>query len=344
MRKIRRKREKRNRKIIIISVLVFLLIMTSGYAAFSTNISLHAKANIKEKPQDESCFEYQDNGDGTATINGYHVDTCGTDVNIPSKINNLTVTKIGNGSSSVSKSFSNMGLTSVVIPDSVLRIEDFAFFDNDISKLTLSKNLNYIGQESFNHNLLTELVIPDSVTYIRDEAFEDNLLTYINLPKSVKTLETAVFVKNNLPEESPIFYGIDGNGNIDYTVLNSCAKGVVNNLKIPETVKTIGYRSFRSVTVNNLTITSNVETINSEAFVNAKLNNITIEEGLKEIKANVFRWMIGPTEITLPQTISKIDELAFNSSGFKVINIKKTEGSISGEPWGATNAEINWIG
>ena len=48
MRKIRRKREKRKKRIIIISVFLFLIIMTSGYAAFSTNITLHAKGNIKE--------------------------------------------------------------------------------------------------------------------------------------------------------------------------------------------------------------------------------------------------------------------------------------------------------
>ena len=52
MRKIRRKREKVKKKIIIISAFLFLIIMTSGYAAFSKNISLHAKGNIKIKPVD----------------------------------------------------------------------------------------------------------------------------------------------------------------------------------------------------------------------------------------------------------------------------------------------------
>ncbi len=52
MRKIRRKREKRKKKIIIVSVFLCLIIMTSGYAAFSTNISLNAKGNIKTKPID----------------------------------------------------------------------------------------------------------------------------------------------------------------------------------------------------------------------------------------------------------------------------------------------------
>ena len=44
----RRKKEKIKQKAIIICVFVFLLIMTSGYAAFSTNITFHAKGNIKE--------------------------------------------------------------------------------------------------------------------------------------------------------------------------------------------------------------------------------------------------------------------------------------------------------
>ena len=51
MRKIRRKREKRKQKIIIIIVFLFLIIMTSGYAAFSANITIKAKGNIKCNPK-----------------------------------------------------------------------------------------------------------------------------------------------------------------------------------------------------------------------------------------------------------------------------------------------------
>ena len=51
MRKIRREREKVKKEIIIISAFLFLIIMTSGYAAFSTNISLYAKGNIKCNPK-----------------------------------------------------------------------------------------------------------------------------------------------------------------------------------------------------------------------------------------------------------------------------------------------------
>lgn len=48
MRKIRRYKRKRQKKMIIILSLSLLIILTVGYAAFSTNLSITAKGNIKE--------------------------------------------------------------------------------------------------------------------------------------------------------------------------------------------------------------------------------------------------------------------------------------------------------
>ena len=45
MRKIRRKRENQKKRIIIISVFLCLIIMASGYAVFSTNITFYVKGN-----------------------------------------------------------------------------------------------------------------------------------------------------------------------------------------------------------------------------------------------------------------------------------------------------------
>lgn len=49
MRRIGRHGRKKTNKIIILSAFCLLFIITAGYAAFSTNITLHAKGNIKEK-------------------------------------------------------------------------------------------------------------------------------------------------------------------------------------------------------------------------------------------------------------------------------------------------------
>lgn len=49
MRRYRTRRRKNSRKIIIISSICLLFVMTAGYAAFSTNLNITAKGNILEK-------------------------------------------------------------------------------------------------------------------------------------------------------------------------------------------------------------------------------------------------------------------------------------------------------
>ena len=46
----RKRKRKKQRKIIILSVVSLLCIMTAGYAAFQTNLNITAKGNIREKP------------------------------------------------------------------------------------------------------------------------------------------------------------------------------------------------------------------------------------------------------------------------------------------------------
>ena len=67
MRKIKRRSAKRQQKVIILSVISIMLILTVGYAAFETNISLNAKGNIKQIQTVTAAghkFRVADSGDG----------------------------------------------------------------------------------------------------------------------------------------------------------------------------------------------------------------------------------------------------------------------------------------
>lgn len=60
-RGLRRNRNKRNVKVVVMSAIALLFVMTVGYAAFSTNVSLNAKGNIihieKQSPTDLTAAE-----------------------------------------------------------------------------------------------------------------------------------------------------------------------------------------------------------------------------------------------------------------------------------------------
>ena len=52
----------------------------------------------------------------------------------------------------------------------------------------------------------------------------------------------------------------------------------------------------------------------------------------------------GMTTINIPSTIKSIGKTAFERSKITTINIDKPANSISGAPWGAAGATVNWTG
>ncbi|MEG2814479.1 MAG: leucine-rich repeat protein, partial [Oscillospiraceae bacterium] len=166
-----------------------------------------------------SDYTYSENKDGTLTITGYK--GTNTEISIPEKIDNKTVTTIDNNA------FYNTKITKVTIPDSVTRIGNGAFSECDsLQKIKIPNKVASIGDRTFygcevlsnitvdaeNPNfastegvlfnkgkttLITypsgktenEYVIPNTVTTIGDWAFNRcKALTSVDIPDSVTTI------------------------------------------------------------------------------------------------------------------------------------------------------------
>jgi len=133
--------------------------------------------------------------------NIYYNGNIGSQLIIPSKIGQRPVTSIG------TNAFSNINITSVIIPntvtsiearafqrnklidviipDSVTTIGSGAFQSNQLINVTLGKNIKTIGYDAFSYNKLTSVIIPDSVTSIGFNAFEVNEISNVIIGKSV---------------------------------------------------------------------------------------------------------------------------------------------------------------
>ena len=141
----------------------------------------------------------------------------------------------------------------------------------------------------------------------------------------------------------------------------------VERVTIGPHVTEIHAQAFPTVpALTSITIPSNVTRINNQAFVGCtglktavinisgdilqsafagctSLENITLGEGVTEILDNAFSSSIATT-IDIPSTVTSMSTNALAGAAFETINVHKTEGSISGAPWGATGATVNWLG
>ena len=100
-------------------------------------------------------------------------------------------------------------------------------------------------------------------------------------------------------------------------------------------------------------VTVNVPEQNNAKFIKASgdvfnhktsINKLSIPDGYTVINDSFgFGGLTGLKEVEIPSSMTKIG-LSSMPTGVEKIIIHKSENSISGAPWGATNAQVIWIG
>ena len=148
-----------------------------------------------------------------------------------------SVLKIGDFAFNVCK-----GLTELNIPDSVTEIGENAFYTcSDLERVTFDKGLRSIGKQAFYEcTSLNNVVLPDGLTEIKSGTFSYCYsLTDITIPDSVKTICGSAFANCRDLTSITIPAGV--------TSIESGAFYHCNELKtvvIPSNVKSIGDKAF----------------------------------------------------------------------------------------------------
>ena len=77
---------------------------------------------------------------------------------------------------------SNKYIDTIILPSTLIFIEDYSFSSSSISNIILNENLEYIGPSSFSQiKTLNEIAIPESLKFIEDSAFYNTPLERINM-------------------------------------------------------------------------------------------------------------------------------------------------------------------
>lgn len=165
---------------------------------------------------------------------------------------------------------------------------------------------------------LTMCVIPDEVIDIAAYAFH-----------SVGTLDTVIFH--------------DRVKTIGQSAFHNCYN--LQHISIPDTVSIIpNYCFCYCKSLSKISLPNSIVKIGDTAFAYCdSLTSFVIPKNVSVLGSRAFQWCPGLTEVTfegIPNSVS--DTLFYGDTNLLTINVPWSEGEVSGAPWGATNATINY--
>lgn len=195
----------------------------------------------------------------------------------------------------------------VIIPDGVHRIGSGAFIENkNIRSVILPQSVSRIGQAAFAHcENLKSIVIPASVTFIDMCAFSDSGLEEVIIEGNP---EIRLWAFDGTPWETM---------KLNKTGASVC-NGVLLSVNpelleytIPANVKIIGRDAFKNSEIKEIDIPNGVAKLDICAFAYSGLRHIVLPDTLKVIGAHAFSNCTNLTELTIPKSVSQIDDNAF---------------------------------
>ena len=209
------------------------------------------------------------------------------DITIPESVEHegitYSVTKIGYSA------FANCtGLTSVMIPSSVMIIGQMAFDGcSSLNSATIPGSVSSIEAWAFHAcTSLSSIAIPNSVTSIGNRAFQDcSSLTSIIIPNSVMS--------------------------IGYNAFQNCTS--LTSVTISNSVTSIGESTFQNCfSLASVTIPNSVTKIDGLAFRNcSNLASVTLPNSVTEICKEAFCNCTSLASISIPNSVTRIERHAF---------------------------------
>ncbi|MBQ1256461.1 MAG: leucine-rich repeat domain-containing protein, partial [Clostridia bacterium] len=304
------------KKLIVVVLALMLLIAIYGFSE---------ENSIKAEPFETEEFKCAFLSEDTIEITSYKAKN--TDVVIPAQINGYSVVSIG------SRAFSNRRVETVVMPDSITTIGDYAFTNSRaLEKVTLSKNIKVLGEGAFCRTNLKSITIPDSIETISGNPFEgcaalSEIVISPNHPKFAliddvlfdKVEKRLICYPGALTKDS---YDIpEGTLFIGDYAFYMC--GNLKKITIPQGTASIGEGAFASCAyLKTMVFPDSLTTIENEAFANCwSLTNITIPDGVATIGEYAFNNCMYLRAVRIPDSVKMIGKDAFKSCDMLTLTI-----------------------
>lgn len=256
--------------------------------------------------------------------------------------------------------------THLVLPNGLQKIGDYSlsYYGNLVS-VSFSSTVTAIGKYAFHRSVkFASISVPSTVTAIGASAFNGCTgLVSVTLPNGLTMINDSVFegctslALPSLPSgllyiQDRAFYGCTSLAltSLPSTVTSIRGSAFYNckNLaltSLPSGITQIRGDAFSGCTKLALTsLPSGLKELEGSTFKNCtSLVSISLPSGLKSISSYEFQGCTGLTSVTFEGKPTSLSAYAFyNCTNITTINVPWAEGEVSGAPWGAKNATVNY--
>ncbi len=298
-----------------------LELTSEGYSVFPSKSYLY-DYNIVERDVEVRFYEGEKVGGffidrNRGAIIGYD-DDADKNVVIPEKLDGMVVKEIG------SYAFWEKDITSLTLPSSLELIELGAFCSNKLTDVELPKSVNYVASESFWGNEIIRLTIHNPNAKLGWRAFYENKLNVAELPRGTMLTNGVKATSDNLKINQVFdrsvqiyFYTGEKYGSIYFdkakqTITKYSAHGGPN-VVIPQTIDGVA-----------------VKTIGPDAFFGEYVNSVKIPEGVTTLEDYSISYC-GLTKVELPQSLEVIGNSAFAGNQLESLELPSNLKSIGYE-------------
>lgn len=216
----------------------------------------------------------------------------------------------------------NLNLKEVILPDSVTKIEEYAFLFCDNTYINFPENLEYIGDSAFRGcKAIPKINLPKNVHTIGQgalslipvsefEVSEDN--PYLTVKDGViYSRDMKRLIAYPYAKENKVYTVPEGVLEIGPGAFMDCESLLY--VEFPESLEKIGGQAFIWGNIVSITIPEKVAVIEAGAFDSCEqLEKVILPEGLTEIKRTMFFGCDKLRDIVIPETVEKIGDQAFD--------------------------------
>lgn len=208
--------------------------------------------------------------------------------------------------------FYQLNLSSITLPSSLIGIGNLALANNvnlTTIDMTSSTNLLTIGASSFeNCWSLTSMTIPSSVIDVGDQAFAMTLWLGARIGSGI-----LFTINDRIVVNAQVSGAITLPSTITRIHKEAFKQTAIESISLPEGLLIIGEGAFmQCYQLTAITIPNSVTYLGHRAFFNAGLETVLIGSGLTTLEAYTFYGNTNLTSATLPNTMTRIDDYAFD--------------------------------